>query len=672
MTPSDKGIQRAMEAQSAARSDWKSGGLAEKMVSDYVRRNTLFTTDDIWQNVLEPAIRDEVLEEPRNRRVLGAIINSLNSKGIISDSGTTSRSVRRNGALLTVWRTDNKAKKSFIRTQSSGQPFNNPSIQETTDNLKQGISKTEQDIAEFEDKIRRMRANNAADKALLGRLREQGYSRRTDDYASQYLVGIYGGPFVEDEMPDVGDRFDSRYDVSSAFTVPNQNEDFIQYGFKVVLADPLTEEIVYISESLPYDPRSGLAGNNLIREIYARNTRFADDGWLLLPDEEGKIDYGDFYNAVEARKSEIQAYLERYGQPNSRIFRYDPSIAADNNLMWSWSSDDDYLWDASALFDRLYGNDNPKLSQSYERMVFNSYLSEDFLYSHPLRIPSENEYAELNALLGVDDRAEAFAIFNSLTPDEYSDFQEIIDGDVCSQVGGRFNATLRMLQQTWMRYMNNETIIADAWVNYLADNEDFLYELAYDPTAAGIVQPKDMQDSYGGRAPELDFDKLPGDRSSNLAALAETDTGKKYQIKLRAILMASREVRREKDALALQSVGKGIEGVDVDSMMQSIVGVPIGGIPGPKTISDLRDPNRIRQNPQAVMDFANPLRLNEYGLNVRSYYRNISGRRYQGSNRLLRKTDARIVANHAKQKGLYARVIPAKGGHRIYVAKKQH
>jgi len=708
MTPSERGIRRALDAQASAKADWKSGGKAQGLISDYVLGNTLFTTDDIWREVLEPAIQQGTIQEPDNRRVLGALINSLSSEGMIMDSGTTAKSTRRNGALLTVWRTGNRTKKSFIRSQSAMKPFGNNRIQNATNNLKSGISKTESDIKEYEQKIRKMRANNAFDQELLKKLREQGYNRRfpQPNDSTQYLVGIYNS-WNEEGMPDVGDRFNDRFDIDSLVTAPKQTMDsdnIYSYGFNLVLADPITEEIVYVSETTPYDPDSGLAGNNLIRENYTRN-RYGYDGWLLLPDSEGKIPYADFYNTIEAKRGDIEDYLMRLGQQDMKLYPYEPSISAQNKLMFAWASDEDYFYDPISIFDRLYRSrgtvepierlwmNDPRaaFSNSGGSLGYGPYLSQDFLYAHPMRIPSPEDYDEIrritraaippsltdepvvNDAATLDDQ-EVFGIINALTEDEYDVFRRTVDGT--EGLRGRFSigeaALSNIILETASRYRQNAEFIQSTWVDYLGSNEDFLYELAYDPSAEGLVEPKDLQVGLGGSAPNLVYHD---GRYGNLPEIADTETGRKYQIMLRSILMASREVRREKDALALAQIEEGqpVGGFDVDSVVKSIM----GNVPALTTMTDLRDPARISGNPEAVADYNNPWitydagRMNNLSpIERRTYYRNLSGKRYHGSNRLLKKHHAKALANHAKQRGLYARVISAKGGHRIYVAKK--
>lgn len=54
----------------------------------------------------------------------------------------------------------------------------------------------------------------------------------------------------------------------------------------------------------------------------------------------------------------------------------------------------------------------------------------------------------------------------------------------------------------------------------------------------------------------------------------------------------------------------------------------------------------------------------------KSYYRNIQGKHFLGSNKQFDKSQARLIAKHIRDKGINARVIPTKNGHRIYVHRK--
>lgn len=71
---------------------------------------------------------------------------------------------------------------------------------------------------------------------------------------------------------------------------------------------------------------------------------------------------------------------------------------------------------------------------------------------------------------------------------------------------------------------------------------------------------------------------------------------------------------------------------------------------------------------QSFSDYKKRFNMNGT-IKPRSYYRNLSGKHFLGSNRTFTKQQAKLLAQQVRMKGINARVIPTSAGHRIYVQR---
>jgi hypothetical protein len=71
---------------------------------------------------------------------------------------------------------------------------------------------------------------------------------------------------------------------------------------------------------------------------------------------------------------------------------------------------------------------------------------------------------------------------------------------------------------------------------------------------------------------------------------------------------------------------------------------------------------------QSFSDYKKRFNINGT-IKPRSYYRNLSGKHFLGSNRTFTKQQAKLLAQQVRMRGINARVIPTTAGHRVYVQR---
>ena len=148
-----RGIEAAERVQDAqdVPVDWQVGGLAEQMIEDVVATQYEFTTDDIWA-ILEPEIAAGRLQEPNERRILGAFIRRLESNGIIEKTEFDKRSTRRNAAPIRVWRASTNHVFSKWREWGAMRGID-PRVQDAKDGLDASIQANQERIIRAQEDI---------------------------------------------------------------------------------------------------------------------------------------------------------------------------------------------------------------------------------------------------------------------------------------------------------------------------------------------------------------------------------------------------------------------------------------------------------------------------------------------------------------------------------------
>lgn len=173
-----RGIEAAQRVQDAqdVPVDWEIGGLAEQMIENIVATQYEFTTDDIWA-VLEPEIAAGRLQEPNERRILGAFIRRLESNGIIEKTEFDKRSTRRNAAPIRVWRASPGHVFSKWREWGAMRGID-PRVQDAKDGLDASIQANEERIIRAQEDIQMLQEMLERDRNNSESLSKRGYDRK--------------------------------------------------------------------------------------------------------------------------------------------------------------------------------------------------------------------------------------------------------------------------------------------------------------------------------------------------------------------------------------------------------------------------------------------------------------------------------------------------------------
>lgn len=182
-----RAAQRVQDGQDVP-GDWQVDGLAEEMIRDIAATKYEFTTDDIWE-ILEPEINAGRLQEPNERRILGAFIKRLESNGTIVSTEFNKASTRRNAAPIRVWRTSRNHAFGKWREWISEEPRIEaeddedvviplaPRVQDAKTNIDRTITENEQRIIRAQEDIMELRELIGKDQDHSASLAERGYNR---------------------------------------------------------------------------------------------------------------------------------------------------------------------------------------------------------------------------------------------------------------------------------------------------------------------------------------------------------------------------------------------------------------------------------------------------------------------------------------------------------------
>ena len=80
--------------------EWIRDGEVENRIRDYIQRKHTFTSDDVWEELLDPLIRNGEIPPVDNRRIIGPMFKRLVDDGLAIDSEYAIRSKRRKILIL--------------------------------------------------------------------------------------------------------------------------------------------------------------------------------------------------------------------------------------------------------------------------------------------------------------------------------------------------------------------------------------------------------------------------------------------------------------------------------------------------------------------------------------------------------------------------------------------
>ena len=190
-----EGLDAAELAQEAADRndpDWAAGGTVEQAVRDWLHTKIQFTSDDIWNEVIDPMIANGTIEDYEERRVVANYITRMRTDSLIDDTGFTQPSTRRRGAPIKVWRAKpRRTMGQWRRWSGSG---DRQQVQRGIDSKVELIEKDKQRLVELEEKIQ------STKEAIEEAERDVDYVRRTGGYNRDF----------DDVLSRMNERFDVR------------------------------------------------------------------------------------------------------------------------------------------------------------------------------------------------------------------------------------------------------------------------------------------------------------------------------------------------------------------------------------------------------------------------------------------------------------------------------
>tara|TARA_B110000444_G_scaffold149867_1_gene140225 strand:+ start:30851 stop:32947 length:2097 start_codon:yes stop_codon:yes gene_type:complete len=361
-----RGIELGQKAQDSDEQsiEWKRGQKAEEMLIEFAKKRHTFTPDDVWNDLFDPAIADGELPSVDNRKILGPMMKRLADSGYVIDTKFITRSTRRNGSPVRVYRTTDLHRNRWLRKQFGGMEQNNPKLQSSLDDLKDSMDRDELLIAELEEILDKAKANVGKDEQLKNRFERSGYNRRRDDIDFRMLdvSSSFGGQF--------NDLFSFELENESGDLVPLNEEgkylmnDFMDgFEYKIIIRDKKTgtqvgsistevEEETYGATgwALALNPFSDMGAPIGLRISNPKGSVFVEDGFrgngtlfynlaqdfvkdgVIVTDGNGN-DYGDI------RPFELFPYDQRTDEINQYIL----GIAGDDSEELGISPNDNYF-----------------------------------------------------------------------------------------------------------------------------------------------------------------------------------------------------------------------------------------------------------------------------------------------------------------------------------------
>tara|TARA_Y100001972_G_scaffold89563_1_gene109589 strand:- start:1198 stop:3210 length:2013 start_codon:yes stop_codon:yes gene_type:complete len=157
--------------------EWVRDGEVENRIRDFIQAKHTFTSDDVWEELLDPLIRNGEIPPVDNRRIIGPMFKRLVEDGLAIDSQYAIRSKRRNGALMRVYRIPNSTRSKFLRGEFIANPEENATLKKSSEDLKKSMEIEAEQIKKLEKQLDDARRRQTQDESLRNRFKESGYNR---------------------------------------------------------------------------------------------------------------------------------------------------------------------------------------------------------------------------------------------------------------------------------------------------------------------------------------------------------------------------------------------------------------------------------------------------------------------------------------------------------------
>ena len=685
-----QGIEAGNLAQGRADREaegWETGGLVETAIRDWLATKREFTADDIQNEVILPMVeRGEVAG--RDTRVLGPYITRMKNDGLITDTGYVEPSRRRRAAPQKVWRTNRRTTMRKWRQWSSRDQRDK--VQRGIDSTTEAIEANEERIRELQEKIDKARRENAEAQEDIDYVRRTGgYDRARDlselaNRSRDVEIAVIFETDSEMSMGPQGERVSQKMLDEGRIeeAVELQQKEGVQVGPQmraVVYRKDLDRDWVKIYEhEFVMEDEQGLLGQLAwTEEAYFRGGASPPAKWRSLEPDSSQDGSGlrriaqaiadtDFYmitsnpfNPMQYSKVAqdmeyapvdpmVMEFNEQYGYIRPTFgFNQDLPMGEDYQILMQSPGVLDE--DGGARFVEEIGRISP---------AFDDWLDDFFSDLASGSVDQNNFWAtvgdgEREQIVELARRYES-SIDSRNAIEEFitKRYQEVIEG-VVEQVEEESQETQLLSDSRVMESVSNA-------INTLSEEE--LEEIGISFGTWGKGVPVWINTDTGEDLHSVDvFEFIQSSYASKWAEENDSD----YFLELLSNVRAN-TIGRVAGYVVMR---KGFEKQKKTEQKQSLIGIPEQTDFQRNTLSSWGEAS-INEGTDED-DWNVRLRRVNHARNA-ILRRHIAGRQFVGSPRVFNsKNDARIIANRVRMRGLNARVIPAKGGFRIYFGSKK-
>lgn len=665
-------IQEGIEAGNLAqgRADreaegWEAGGIVEEAIRDWLATKREFTADDIQNEVILPMVeREEVAS--RDTRVLGPYITRMKNDGLISDTGYTEPSKRRRASPQRVWRTNRRATMRKWRLWSGGNERDK--VQRGIDSTEKSIQNNEDRILELQDKIAKAREENEQAQQDIDYVRERGgYDRERDlselanlsrdiqlavifETSSQASMGPQGETFSQEMLEE--ERIED--------IVELQQKEGVQIGpemtanvFRKRKNSPGWDKIY--EHDFVMEDEKGLLGNLAwTEERYFRNGSSAPSKWRSL--ELDNSSDGAGLRTIAQAIADTDFYMVAQNPFNGNYSKVgqDMDFAPLDPLVIEYNEQYGYIRPTFGMNeDQPMGEDYQILMESPEVMQQDEgarFVERINSISPGFQLWLGNFIQELGGLaqesfwatVGRAEReqivelARRYELANDKTTDEIYNSEQLA---IRTYIKNKYQQAIQDVIEDVESDTQETQLLSDSDVmQSIADAIDTLSEEELDEIG---IDPE----GWGKQIPVM---INQGIASVDVFEYIQSDWASKWA-----------QQNNSADFLTLLA-----------DVRANIIGRTTGFVLMDRNINR---PSKTTTKPTSFIGIPEPTSFERgEGKGWREFERRIGGIRFHGSPRVFNsKINARLLAQKVRTRGLNARVIPAKGGYRIYFGRRK-
>jgi hypothetical protein len=148
------------------------------------------------------------------------MMKRLAEQGYVADTKFITRSTRRNGSPVRIYRTTDTHRNRWLRKQFGKMPQNNPELQNSLDELKQTMDRDGEKIAELEEMLEKAKQNANTDERLKERFEGSGYNR---------IVANKNFSNSKERLEEVNSSYGGQFNDRFTFELENQDGDLVLF-----------------------------------------------------------------------------------------------------------------------------------------------------------------------------------------------------------------------------------------------------------------------------------------------------------------------------------------------------------------------------------------------------------------------------------------------------------